>query len=68
MKLRHLKEKTIGLVLSGGGVKGMAHIGIIKALNERGYLPGYHIRGKFRRYGRGIVRQWNKSAERAGLL
>lgn len=33
--MQHLKEKTIGLVLSGGGVKAMAHIGIIKALNER---------------------------------
>lgn len=27
-------KKSIGLVLSGGGVKGIAHIGLIKALNE----------------------------------
>jgi NTE family protein len=39
MKLQALKGKTIGLVLSGGGVKGMAHIGIIKALNERDIYP-----------------------------
>lgn len=39
MKLQVLKEKTIGLVLSGGGLKGMAHIGIIKALNERDIYP-----------------------------
>lgn len=39
MKLQHLKEKRIGLVLSGGGVKGMAHIGFIKALNERDIYP-----------------------------
>ena len=29
-----LKDKSIGLVLSGGGVRGMAHIGLIKALRE----------------------------------
>ncbi|MFD2100219.1 patatin-like phospholipase family protein [Flagellimonas iocasae] len=28
--------KSIGLVLSGGGVRGMAHIGLIKALKEHG--------------------------------
>ncbi|MBU2907227.1 patatin-like phospholipase family protein [Arenibacter algicola] len=39
MKLQELKGKTIGLVLSGGGLKGMAHIGIIKALNERDIYP-----------------------------
>jgi NTE family protein len=39
MKLQDLKVKTVGLVLSGGGVKGMAHIGIIKALNERDIYP-----------------------------
>jgi len=30
-----LEDKSIGLVLSGGGVRGMAHIGLIKALRER---------------------------------
>lgn len=34
MKLEELHSKKIGLVLSGGGVRGMAHIGMIKALNE----------------------------------
>ncbi len=29
------KSKTIGLVLSGGGVRGMAHIGALRALEER---------------------------------
>ncbi|WP_421823923.1 patatin-like phospholipase family protein [Flagellimonas oceanensis] len=29
-----LKDKSIGLVLSGGGVRGMAHIGLIKAMRE----------------------------------
>lgn len=28
--------KTIGLVLSGGGVRGMAHLGVLKALDEAG--------------------------------
>lgn len=30
-----------GLVLSGGGVRGVAHIGAIKALNEYGIYPSY---------------------------
>ncbi len=29
------KAKSIGLVLSGGGIRGMAHIGLLKAMQER---------------------------------
>jgi NTE family protein len=32
-------EYKIGLVLSGGGVKGVAHIGVLKALAEHGIYP-----------------------------
>ncbi len=35
---------NVGLVLSGGGVRGAAHIGVIKALEEYGILPT-HIAG-----------------------
>ena len=35
---------NIGLVLSGGGVRGVAHIGVIKALEEHGLFPT-HIAG-----------------------
>ena len=31
-----IRSKSIGLVLSGGGVRGMAHIGLIKAMEEFG--------------------------------
>ncbi|GLU43192.1 patatin-like phospholipase family protein [Allomuricauda sp. NBRC 101325] len=31
-----LENKTVGLVLSGGGIRGMAHIGLIKAMREYG--------------------------------
>ena len=31
-----IRSKSIGLVLSGGGVRGMAHIGLIKAMQEFG--------------------------------
>ncbi|WP_435624081.1 patatin-like phospholipase family protein [Flagellimonas sp.] len=31
-----IKNKSIGLVLSGGGIRGMAHIGLIKAMQEHG--------------------------------
>ncbi|APY12331.1 phospholipase [Seonamhaeicola sp. S2-3] len=34
-----LSGKKVGLVLSGGGVKGVAHVGIIKALLERDIHP-----------------------------
>jgi NTE family protein len=36
MNLEALQQKKIGLVLSGGGVRGMAHIGVIKAMEEFG--------------------------------
>ncbi len=36
MKVPQFENKSIGLVLSGGGVRGMAHIGIIKAMEEFG--------------------------------
>lgn len=33
------KKFKIGLVLSGGGARGFAHLGVIKALNENGIYP-----------------------------
>jgi NTE family protein len=36
--------KTIGLVLSGGGARAYAHIGVLQALNENGIYPT-HISG-----------------------
>ncbi|MCC5928485.1 MAG: patatin-like phospholipase family protein [Cyclobacteriaceae bacterium] len=35
------KDLKIGLVLSGGGAKGLAHIGVIKVLEEYGIVPQY---------------------------
>lgn len=37
--LHELKSRRIGLALSGGGVRGIAHIGVIKALAESGIQP-----------------------------
>ena len=37
-------QQRIGLVLSGGGATGLAHIGVIKALEERG-IPIDYITG-----------------------
>jgi NTE family protein len=34
-------KKKIGVVLSGGGVRGLAHVGFLKALNEFGIQPDY---------------------------
>ncbi|MGB2528156.1 patatin-like phospholipase family protein [Flagellimonas sp. SN16] len=39
MKIETLTNSKLGLVLSGGGVKGMAHIGLIKALTQRDIYP-----------------------------
>ena len=35
------KRKKIGVVLSGGGAKGIAHVGILKAMEEEGLRPDY---------------------------
>ena len=37
----HAQDKTVGLVLSGGGAKGLAHIGVIKALEEHDIAIDY---------------------------
>ena len=41
------QAQTVGLVMSGGGAKGAAHIGVIKALEENGvpidYVTGTSI-------------------------
>lgn len=39
-----MQESNIGLVLSGGGIRGMAHIGLIKALEEH-QIKVTHISG-----------------------
>lgn len=35
------KKKTLGLVLGGGGARGMAHIGVLKVLEEAGLRPDF---------------------------
>ncbi|NVJ84825.1 MAG: patatin-like phospholipase family protein [Algoriphagus sp.] len=37
------KPARIGLVLSGGGAKGIAHVGIIKAMEEAGLRPDFIV-------------------------
>jgi NTE family protein len=41
---KSINSQTVGLVLSGGGAKGLAHIGVIKALEENG-IPIDYISG-----------------------
>ena len=36
-----IRKPKIGLVLSGGGAKGLAHIGVLKVLEEVGIKPDY---------------------------
>jgi len=35
------ERPKIGLVLSGGGARGMAHIGVLKVLEQEGIIPDY---------------------------
>ncbi len=35
----HKRKYNLGLVLSGGGARGFAHLGVLKALNEKGIYP-----------------------------
>ncbi|PZX52000.1 patatin-like phospholipase family protein [Algoriphagus chordae] len=37
------KPAKIGLVLSGGGAKGIAHVGVIKAMEKAGIKPDYIV-------------------------
>lgn len=41
----------LGLALSGGGVKGAAHIGVIQALEEHHIKIDAIRRNEFRKYG-----------------
>jgi NTE family protein len=36
---RNRSDSKLGIVLSGGGARGFAHAGILKALNEKGFYP-----------------------------
>ena len=40
----HQGRESVGLVLSGGGAKGIAHVGVIKALEENG-IPVDYVAG-----------------------
>jgi NTE family protein len=41
LNLKSKQRPKIGLVLSGGGAKGLAHIGVLKVLEECGIRPDY---------------------------
>ena len=37
------KKHKLGIVLSGGGARGFAHIGVLKALSQYLTLRKYHV-------------------------
>lgn len=39
--VRRLTQKAVGLVLSGGGARGFAHLGVVRALREHGWTFDY---------------------------
>lgn len=44
LQISVLSQEKIGLVLSGGGAKGLAHIGVLKALEENN-IPVHYVAG-----------------------
>jgi NTE family protein len=40
-RLHKIRSSHVGLALSGGSVRGLAHIGVIKALSEAGIRPAF---------------------------
>ena len=44
VSLSYLAQQKVGLVLSGGGATGLAHIGVLKALEEH-HIPIDYICG-----------------------
>lgn len=41
--IRKKRKPTIGLILSGGGTHGYAHIGVLKILYEKGIIPDFVV-------------------------
>ena len=37
-----MQSRKVALVLGGGGLKGFAHIGVLRALEERGIVPSVY--------------------------
>ena len=52
------QRKKVGLVLSGGGAKGMAHIGALKVIEEAGIPIDYVVGTSMGCYFVGIRRGW----------
>lgn len=44
MNAESIEMKTLGVVLSGGGIRGVAHVGVLQVLREAG-LPIAHLAG-----------------------
>ncbi len=79
MKSEHEDDSNqprVSLVLGAGGARGLAHIGVIEALESRGYriasiagssmgalIGGVHAAGKLREY-----RDWASALERSDVL
>lgn len=74
--IAHQKRGSVALVLGAGGARGLAHIGVIAALQERGYqlaaivgssmgalVGGIHAAGRLSEY-----RQWACALERTDVL
>ncbi|MCP5149219.1 MAG: patatin-like phospholipase family protein [Ectothiorhodospiraceae bacterium] len=65
---RVLLDRHIGLVLSGGGARGVAHIGVLRALEERGIQVDAVGGSSFGAImGAGIALGWNAERLRHGV-
>ena len=50
--------QKIGIALSGGGAKGLAHIGVLKVLEEEGIYPDYITWNEYGEYCGRPLRDW----------
>ena len=56
---RLLTGRGLGIVLSGGGARGFAHIGVLRAMREAGIDDRRDRRHEHRRDHRGGFARWN---------
>ena len=71
-----VEHPTIGLALGGGGARGFAHIGVIRALIEHGLTPdvvagtsiGAVIGGCYAAGRLDVIEDWARGLTRRGLL